>query len=257
MAFGGWQESSRRGIARPMPEAYDVTIQQIIRETPEVKTFRLGPIPENFTFEPGQFVTVACDIPGDRKIRRAYSIANPPTRTGFVDITIRKMDDGRLSKYLCDQAYEGMPIQMLGPYGKFTFKEGQADRLVLIGAGSGVVPLMCMVRYARDKNLDIDLTLLYSSKTWDHVIYRDELEGLNEELEALKVMHTLTRVNEHEWHGFRGRISKDMIAQCLDAKKIPASRFYICGPPTMVDSAASFLAELGAAKDQILVEKYD
>jgi len=240
-----------------MPQSFEVTIQKIIRETPEVKTFRLGPVPESFDFDPGQFVTIACDIPGDRRIRRAYSIANPPTRKGYVDITIRKMEEGRLSRYLCDQAWEGMPLQMMGPYGKFVFREGMAQRLVLVGAGSGVVPLMCMVRYARDRNLDIELTLLYSSKTWDHVIYRDELEGLHEELKTLRVMHTLTRVNGHEWHGFRGRISKQMLQECVPAEGVAEALYYVCGPPQMVDSTVAYLKEIGAPPERIRVEKYD
>lgn len=240
-----------------MPMAYDVTIQQIIQETPEVKTFRLGPVPETFTFDPGQFVTIACEIPNDRNIRRAYSIANPPTRTGYIDITIRKMDEGRLSKYLCDHATEGMPVAMMGPYGKFVFREGMAERLVLIGAGSGVVPLMCMIRYAQDRRLPIDLRLLYSSKTWDHVIYRDEIEGMNENMDSLKVMHTLTRVNGHDWHGYRGRISRKMIEGCVAPEDLPNALFYICGPPEMVDSSAAFLEEIGAPKQAINTEKYD
>jgi len=231
-----------------MPEAYDVTIQQVIIETPEVKTFRLGPVPETFDFLPGQFVTIACDIPGDRRIRRAY---------GFVDITIRKIDEGRLSRYLCDQGCEGMSVSMMGPYGKFVFAEGMASSLVLIGAGSGVVPLMCMLRFARDRKLEIDLTMLYSSKTWDHVIYRDELEGLREKMDCLKIMHTLTRMNGHDWHGFCGRISRDMIQQCLPKDKLEESRCYICGPPQMVDAASAILREMGVPAEQILVEKYD
>lgn len=226
-------------------------------ETPEVKTFRMGPLPDSFTFEPGQFVTVACEIPGDRRIRRAYSIANPPTRKGFVDITIRKIDDGRLSRYLCDHAHPGMPIDMMGPYGKFVFKEGSTDSLVLIGAGSGVVPLMCMVRFARDRNLELDLKLLYSSKTWDHVIYRDELEGLCEEMDNLDLMHTLTRVGEHDWHGYRGRISRQMIHELVSEKDLASSEFFICGPPQMCDTAASALKDFGAPQERIHTEKYD
>lgn len=240
-----------------MPESLDIRIDKVIRETPDVKTFRLAPVPESFTFLPGQFVTIACDIPGDRRIRRAYSIANPPTRKGFLDITIRKMDEGRLSRFLCDCACEGSVVNMMGPYGKFVFTEGMADRVVLIGAGSGVVPLMCIIRYARDKNLDIDLTMLYSSKTWDHVIYRDELVGLEEEMPALKVMHTLTRVNGHDWHGYRGRISRQMIQECVNLGDAPRTMFYICGPPAMVDLSAGILAEAGAPDQCIKTEKYD
>lgn len=240
-----------------MPEAFDVTIQKVIRETPEVKTFRLGPVPETFHFDPGQFVTVACDVPGDKKVRRAYSIANPPTRRGYVDITIRKIEDGRLSRHLCDSGHEGMPIHMMGPYGKFVFREGMAERLVLVGAGSGVVPLMCMLRYARDRELAIDLRLIYSSKTWDHVIYRDELEGLHEDMSTLKVMHTLTRVNGHDWHGYRGRIGKEMIQECVGADGVDGTMFFICGPPQMCDSAAAALQELGADADRVKLERYD
>lgn len=240
-----------------MPEAYKVKIEEVIRETPDVKTFRLAPVPDTFDFLPGQFVMVGTEIPGDRRIQRAYSIANPPTRRGYVDITIRKMEEGRLSRFLCDQGEAGMELSMMGPYGKFVFTEGMADRLVLIGAGSGVVPLMCMVRYAQDRNLPIDLRLLYSSKDWDFVIYREELSTLHECMQNLNVMHTLTRVNGHDWHGFRGRINRDMVRCCVPEEDIPGCLFYICGPPRMVDLSVELLEECGADRGQIRMEKYD
>lgn len=240
-----------------MPAAYDIAIREIINETPEVKTFRLGPTPDGFTFDPGQFVTIACDIPGGKRVRRAYSIANPPTRAGYVDLTIRRIDDGRLSRHLFDNAHEGMAISMMGPYGRFVFREDMGSRLVLVGAGSGVVPLMCMVRYAYDRQLPLELTMLYSSKTWDHVIYRDELESMHEELANLKVMHTLTRVNGHEWHGYRGRISRHMLQECIPADAAADCLCYICGPPQMCDATATFLSEIGVPNERIRMEKYD
>lgn len=242
-----------------MPETYDVTIQKIIVETPEVKSFHLGPLPDTFTFDPGQFVTIVCDIPGESKtIRRAYSIGNPPTRNGYVEVTIRKMDGGRLSTYLCDNVEEGLPLKIIGPYGKFVYQESMSDKLVLIGAGSGVVPLMSMIRYVRDKSLPVDIKLLYSSKDADFIIYRQELEELEAEMDNLTVFHTLTRVEGDNWTGFRGRISKEMVQQCVNCEEdVVGSRYYICGPPAMVDSAVSFLNELGAVPESIQVEKYD
>lgn len=240
-----------------MPETYDVTITDIVDETPEVRTFRLGPVPETFAYDPGQFVTIGCTLPDGRKIRRAYSIANPPTRPGYVDITMRRIEDGRLSRFLFDTGRVGTPLKMMGPYGEFVFREEMGASIVLIGAGSGVVPLMCILRYAQDRHLPLHLTLIYSSRTWEHVIYRDELSALSEQVPGLRIIHTLSRVNGREWHGFCGRITEGMLRACLPSCAAPDTLYYVCGPPRMCASTSDFLRNLGVGDKKILVETYE
>ncbi len=170
---------------------------------------------------------------------------------------MRRIEDGRLSRFLFDTGRVGTPLEMMGPYGEFVFREEMGSSIVLIGAGSGVVPLMCILRYAQDRRLALDLTLIYGSRTWEHVIYRDELPALSEQLPGLRIIHTLSRVNGRERHGFRGRITEGMLRACLPSGATPDSLYYVCGPSRMCARTAGFLRNLGVAHKKILTETYE
>ncbi len=227
---------------------------KVIEETPTVKTLVFDIKDYEFDFYPGQYIMI--EVPYNGQIlKRAYSIASSPLQKDKLEITVKRMKNGRASVVLTTKVKEGDVFHIKGPYGKFIWTEDMSDRVILIGAGSGVVPLMCILRYIRDKDLkDVQATLLVSYKTYDEIIYRKELEELNK-LDNIKVVITLTRENPEFWKGYTGRINKDMILK--EVGDLSSGLFYLCGPPKFVDDMKETLLNLGVEKERIRTEKYD
>lgn len=231
----------------------DATVEKIKIETPETKTFRLA-LPEPIEFVCGQYVNIRFDLPGKGRIQRAYSIDSSPTNKNFVDLTIRRIEDGTVSRHMCDNVTVGSTVETRGPFGRFTWVPEDGGPLMLIGAGSGIVPLMCIIRYCADLTItDIPITLLFSSKSWDYIIHRDELAEYEKMMPNLTVVHTLTREPDCQLVQYHRRIDREMIESHLPDEAL----CYLCGPPEMCESGKSDLLTLGVDKARIFVEKYD
>jgi len=235
---------------------FSAPVIKVIRETPSTKTLVFDIRGIDFDFYPGQYVMLQVPYPPTGEVlKRAYSIASSPTKRGVLELTIKKTPNGKASLILTEQTKEGDVFNIKGPYGKFVWLPELSKRVVFIGAGSGIVPLMCMLRYVRDANLrDVRATLLYSNTSYEEIIYREELEELSK-LPNIKVVHTLTRAYPEEWKGYTGRINKEMIQK--EVEDIPLNLYYVCGPPQFVDDITQILLELGVDKDSIKKEKYD
>lgn len=228
-------------------------VEKITTETPEVKTFRLA-LPEPIEFTCGQYVNIRFEFPDRGRVQRAYSIDSSPTNKDFVDLTIRRIEEGTISRHMCDEIEVGGIVETRGPFGRFTWTPDDGGPLMLIGAGSGVVPLMCMIRYCDDLGItDIPITLLFSSKSWDYIIHRDELARYETRMPNLEVIHTLTRDPECDKVQYHRRIDLEMIAAHLPAEPL----CYLCGPPQMCENAETDLEALGVDPSRIRIEKYD
>ncbi len=228
-------------------------VREIIVETPETKTFRLD-LEEPMDFQPGQYVNIRFEFEDKGRVQRAYSIDSSPTNKAFVDLTIRRFEDGTVSKHMCDNVSVGDLVETRGPFGKFVWTPEMGGPLYLIAAGSGIVPFMCMIRYCDDLKVhDIPITLLYSSKSWDYIIHRDELAEIESRMPNLQVIHTLTRAPDDPRVSYHRRIDKEMIAEHLP----PDALCYACGPPEMCENAEAALLELGVPAERIKLEKYD
>lgn len=231
----------------------DATVEKITVETPEAKTFRLA-LPEPIEFVCGQYVNIRFDLPDKGRVQRAYSIDSSPTHQDFVDLTIRRIEEGTISRQMCDEVDIGSTVETRGPFGRFTWVPADGGPLLLIGAGSGVVPLMCIIRYCDDMGIaDIPITLLFSSKSWDYIIHRDELAEYEAKMPNLEVIHTLTREPDCDKVQYHRRIDREMIEAHLPTEPL----CYLCGPPQMCEGAVDDLEVLGVDPDRIFVEKYD
>lgn len=238
---------------KPIREFFGKVID-IIDETPSTKTLVFDLKGIDFDFYPGQYVMVNVPYEGEI-LKRAYSIANPPTKRDTLEITIKRVPNGRASTFLTERVNIGDEFFMKGPYGKFIWIPQMGTSLVLIGAGSGIVPLMCILRYIVSAKLEhVKATLLYSNTHYEEIIYREELERL-ERYSNIRIVHTLTRSHPPDWKGYIGRINHNMILK--EIEDIPVNLYYLCGPPSFVDDIAKILLELGADKEQIKKEKYD
>ena len=225
-------------------------------ETPTTKTLVFDISATGFDFYPGQYVMLEVPYkPTGEILKRAYSIASSPLQRDRLELTIKRIPNGKASVILTQEVKVGDTFKIKGPYGKFIWMPEMSNRIVLIGAGSGIVPLMCMLRYIRDAKLhDVKAVLLYSNTHYEEIIYRQELEELNK-LSNVKVFFTLTRSYPPDWKGFTGRINTQMLLDTLE--DIPANLYYLCGPPAFVDDISSMLESLGVDKEQIKKEKYE
>src|SRR5438874_5249271 len=177
------------------------TVKGIKQETPTVKTFTLG-LPNWIRHRAGQHYDIHLTAPDGYQAQRSYSIASEPERTGEIDLTVERLEDGEVSSYMHAVLVEGDLIEVRGPIGGYFVWEAQmGGPLLLIAGGSGVVPLMAMLRHRAAAASSVATRLLYSSRSYEDVIYRDELDCLVKSSTMLEVMHTLTRVHPPGWTG--------------------------------------------------------
>jgi glycine betaine catabolism B len=218
-------------------------ILKIIDETPDTKTFRVQN--PGIDFYPGQFFMVRFE--DSDTFKRAYSVASSPEEKSHMDITMNLVGD--FTKKLWQTKINDILV-FKGPYGKFYFNETMGQDIVLIGGGLGIVPMMSIIRYCRDKNLKNKINLIYSVRTPNDITYREELEKIKFTTNNFKYAVTVTRPDEKSlWTGKTGRIDTGLLKNNIgDVKN---SLFYLCGPLGFVKSAISILETLGAGKDQI------
>ena len=231
------------------------TVRQIIEETPEVKTFTLA-LPEWTPHRAGQHYDIRLTAPDGYQAQRSYSIASEPERQGEIDLTVERLDDGEVSAYLHDVIRVGDQIELRGPIGGyFVWESAENIPLLLVGGGSGVVPLMAMIRHRAAAGVTNPTRLLYSSRTFEHIIYYPELERLRASQTGPEVFYTLTRSQPPGWTGFSRRIDLSMLEQV--ARPLGSSlRAYVCGPTLFVETAANGLVNLGFPPGQIRTERF-
>ncbi|WP_206664527.1 FAD-binding oxidoreductase [Dankookia rubra] len=227
----------------------------IFRETPTVKTFRLvepggGDIP--FTFMPGQFLTVSAELDG-KTTRRSYTIASSPTRRSHVEVTVKREEQGLISRHLHDRVAVGDAVQVSAPSGVFTFM-GEEASIVLIAGGVGITPMMSVARYLTDRSYPCEVFFLYGARSPDEFVFREELEYLQKRHANLHVAATMSRAEGTAWMGATGPISKEFIARSVP--EIARRRVHLCGPPPMMEAVKAALAELGVPKDQVKTEAF-
>ncbi len=231
-------------------------VAKIFLETPEVRTFRLV-MPEAprlpFEHQPGQYLNLTLQIDG-RKIRRSYTIASSPTRSGYLELSIKREANGLASRYMHDQIREGDMLQVTAPAGKFTFTGKESPEIVMIAGGVGITPLMAKIRYLTDLGWPGQIRLLFSVKTAENFIYRSELEALQYRFPNLHVTVTATRETDPTWQGERGRITPALVKRV--APNFTSSRVHLCGPTEMTEPVIEMLRGLGVPENLIKFESF-
>lgn len=230
-------------------------VKAIKQETPTVKTFTLS-IPEWVQHRAGQHYDIRLTAPDGYQAQRSYSIASEPERRGEIDLTVERLDDGEVSPYLHDVLVPGDQVEVRGPLGGyFVWETTLGGPLLLIAGGSGVVPLMAMVRHRTTQRSDIPTRLLYSVRTPEDIIYADELIRLSEQEAHLKVIYTFTRQAPANWQGYTRRIDEMILRDALQPLGENA-HIYICGPTALVEVAANTLAAIGIDAASIRTERF-
>lgn len=204
----------------------------------------------------GQHADVRLEAEDGYRAERSYSIASPP-ESGLLELTVDRLEDGEVSPFLTEQLRAGDDVQMRGPIGAH-FVWSSADRnkpLLLLGGGSGVVPLMCILRHRKVAASVVPTTLLYSSRTRADVIYHDELTSLARDDPRFSLLITLTRDSAPGWPGRLGRIDLDLVKRLLEGLGGQADTF-ISGPNGFVESASSLLVDAGQPSNAIRTERF-
>jgi len=228
-------------------------IDRVVHQAPRVvSVFFTAPLPVH---EAGQHVDVRLTAPDGYEAQRSYSIASRPGAE-HLELTIERLEDGEVSPYLVGELKVGDKLELRGPIGGyFVWKAGDARPLLLIAGGSGIVPLMAMIRHRALVGDKAPARLLYSSRAFEDIIYRAELDRLAGAGDGLMVAHTLTRERPAGWKGYGRRIDRDMVRDVAWPKD-PAPLVFVCGPTSFVETASGLLVDSGYDPSWIKTERF-
>jgi ferredoxin-NADP reductase len=227
-------------------------VVDVVTETPRVKTLAFD-VPGWPGHRAGQHVDVRLTAEDGYRAERSYSIGSAPDGSR-IELTVERLDDGEVSPYLTEELRTGDTIELRGPVGGyFVWEPAQGGPLLLVAGGSGIVPLMAMLRVRAVAGSDAEARLLLSSRSWDDVVYREELDRLSGD--GLRVVHTLTRSQPSGWTGYARRVDAEMLAEVGPAP-VERPRAYVCGPTPFVETVAEALVGLGHDPRSIKTERF-
>lgn len=250
---GAERVESVRTTPLPTTGPLILRLASLTQQTSDAKTLRfIVPDDQRFSARPGQFLTFSFLFDG-KKHSRSYSICSSTARSGYVEITPKRVDKGCVSVFLNDHAAAGLTVEANGPFGQFYFDESKHRELVLLAAGSGITPMIAMLRYIDDLCLDTPVTLLYCVRTRNDIIFHRELEELKARLQNFQY-HLLLSQPDAEWSGPRGHVSREFIEGRI--KNHEALVFFLCGPPPFMDASRGVLAGMGVKPEKIKQESF-
>jgi ferredoxin-NADP reductase len=218
------------------------TVTEVKDETPRVKSFRFD-VPMWMPHLPGQHYDVRLTAPDGYTAQRSYSIASSPLDAGEIELTIDLLDDGEVSPYFHEVVETGDQVELRGPFSSYFVWRGESP-VLLVGGGSGVVPLMAMLRHKRRSMPELDMRLVYSVRYADDVIYADEVG----EEAAL----TYTREAPDGWSGHTGHVDAGLLREPAAGAQLA----FVCGSNGFVETASSLLLELGMDPGSIRTERF-
>jgi ferredoxin-NADP reductase len=234
-------------------EPMNLLLAQIEQQTYDTKTLRFQiPKERRFCAKPGQFLTFQWTIDGQR-VTRSYTISSSPLHENYVEITPKRIENGCVSAFLNERAKPGLAVEASGPYGRFYFEETLHKSIVLIAAGSGITPMISMLRYIDDLQLATPVTLLYCVRTGVDIIFKTELVRLSRSLPNFKYEVCLSRPDP-TWKGRSGRLTEEFVSEKVT--DLDSHTFFLCGPKGFMDNARQILSTLGVNQDRILQESF-
>ena len=229
------------------------TVAGLVEETASIRTITLD-LPDWPGHRAGQHVDLRLTAEDGYQAERSYSIASAPEDHGVM-LTVERLDDGEVSPYLVDELTVGAELELRGPVGGyFVWDAMSGGPVLLVAGGSGVVPFRSMLRHHRAAGSTAPIRLLYSARSQDSLIYRDELTNLVG-ADGIDVRITLTREKQDGWGGHRGRIDEEFLDQ-FGWRPGVRPLVYVCGPTAFVENVADALVALGHAPDRIRTERF-
>jgi ferredoxin-NADP reductase len=228
------------------------SVAETVPETARAVTLRLD-VPDWPGHRPGQHVDVRLTAEDGYSAQRSYSIASP-AGAGRLELTVERIDDGEVSPYLTSVADVGDQFELRGPIGGWFVWDGDHTApVLLVGGGSGVVPLMAMLRHHAASDSATAMHLVYSARTLSDVIYREELAARASPHRAVTL--TLTRESSSDWAGYRGRLDAELLAE-LGWPPSVQPHCYVCGSTPFVEAVADALVGLGHEPARVRTERF-
>ncbi len=239
--------------SRPQPIVWrTAAVHAVQRETARASTLRLE-VPDWPGHRAGQHVDVRLTAEDGYQAERSYSIASAPEESPLA-LTVERLQDGEVSPYLTEELRAGDELELRGPIGgPFTWSVSDGGPLLLVAGGSGLVPLMAMLRHRAARRSDITTRILVSSRTLADALFVEELQRLAGD--GLQVHHTLTREHPPTWQGWTRRVDEEMLL-AVGPPAAEAPRIYVCGPTPFVEHVANLLLDLGHDAGTIRTERF-
>jgi len=242
--------------AEPQSPWQMATITRIEKRTPRVTSFWFQPS-RPFVHLAGQHVDVRLTAPDGYQARRSYSIASAPQAGAAIELAIERLDDGEVSPFFHDVAAVGDEIELRGPLGgHFIWETDDGGPILLVGGGSGVVPLMAMLRHRTLQKSAAPIALVFSARIWDEVIFRDELIRLDDRRDGFDLVLTLTREQARRPADYSRRVDAQMMMQVIERLPKTPRLAFVCGSNAFVSTAAEALIDAGVAAGLIRTERY-
>ncbi|MBW1983092.1 MAG: 2Fe-2S iron-sulfur cluster binding domain-containing protein [Deltaproteobacteria bacterium] len=236
------------------PNKIELIVSKISNENENAKTFRLSPT-NNYLppFQAGQYINLFVNT-GGILTSRPYSITSPPNQTGYYDITVKRVEDGFVSSFLMDNVKTGNTFESTSPSGNFYYNPlVHGTDLVFLAGGSGITPLMSMIREAVDKRFERNIHLVYGNQIPEDIIFSDKQEKIGTQCDNIKISHVISDPPDG-YEGLTGFISADLMANLID--DIQGKTFFLCGPEAMYSYCMEELHTLGVKKKKIRKEVY-
>ena len=241
------------GESSKQDEPLTLTLARIESQTLDARTLRfLLPQGHHLPTRPGQFLTFEWMIDG-KAVKRPYSICSSPAQTGYIEITPKRVENGYVSKFLNDRAEVGLIVKARGPYGAFYFDESKHERIVLIAGGSGITPMIAMLRYIDDLCIQVNATLIYCVRSQEDVFFNKDLTALKDRLNKFRYVVVLSQPS-FDWTGWRGHLRREILDR--EVEEPLESTFFLCGPPRFMELSRALLKDIGVEPSRILQESF-
>ena len=232
------------------------TVTKVRVASDRVKLFTLE-VPTGGNFKAGQHYDVRLTAPDGYQAQRSYSLASSPGGTNLIEIAIELIDDGEVSSYFHDSVEPGEMIEVRGPIGgHFTWEPSHTKSSIFVAGGSGIAPIISMLRHRFTVKNNAPALLLFSVRTEDDILYREELERMSDNDPSLHVVTTITRGTSKDWIGNTRRIDQGMIDSALVNTGVKPESAYVCGGSGFVESIANILLDIGLDFEQIHIERF-
>ncbi|NOS91863.1 MAG: ferredoxin--NADP reductase [Cyclobacteriaceae bacterium] len=261
MAFGLFKKSVKKEEAPAGPHYYDLLVKEIIAETKDAISIAFEqPSAGKINYKSGQFLTLIATVQG-KEVRRAYSLCSSPFVDKDLVVSVKRVDKGLMSNWLPDQLKAGTKMRVMEPMGQFTteFKKENKRHLVLFAGGSGITPMMSIIKSLLNQEPDSICSLIYCNRDIDSIIFKNHFDQLQTAYECrLHVIHILDNAPMN-WQGYSGLLNKEMLTKLFE--RIPnwgldKTTYLMCGPEGMMKNVEALLAEHSIPADKVFKESF-
>lgn len=251
MAFGLFK---KKEAAEKIPTGFKkVKVKEVVRETADAVSIHFDP-EEKVDYKSGQFFTVAVNIDGKEE-RRSYSLCSSPFVDEYPAVAVKRVEGGKVSNYLNEKVSAGDELLLMDPIGNFTtpYSENNKRDVILFGGGSGITPLISIVKSVLDQEPNSKVTLVYANRDENSIIFENDIKELDSN-ERFNVIHVLENAPSN-WSGLTGRINDSIVKDAIDAAELDLECF-MCGPGPMMDAVTEILNSLNVPKDKVHKESF-